>query len=130
MRDPLPLRHSVPTPPPGIVVEPSPIRGLAADTSIRRIFGHSHFGLFHPYAVALRRKNSILMEAEGISARCGPSNSARFASLCRHRGAPFDSGSERNCLSRKCINGSLRLYNACQECNFLCGSLISQRLRK
>lgn len=63
MRDPLPLRHSVPTPPPGIVVEPSPIRGLAADTSIRRIFGHSHFGLFHPYAVALRHKNSILMEA-------------------------------------------------------------------
>ena len=35
----------------GIVVEPSSIRGLAADCPIHTIFKHSHFGLFHPYVV-------------------------------------------------------------------------------
>nr|DAF50413.1 MAG TPA: hypothetical protein [Siphoviridae sp. ctBCr48] len=35
----------------GIVVEPSPIRGLDADCPILIIFKLSHFGLFHPYVV-------------------------------------------------------------------------------
>ena len=34
-----------------LVVEPSPIRGLAADCPILIIFKLSHFGLFHPYVV-------------------------------------------------------------------------------
>ena len=40
-----------PTPATGIVVEPSPVQGLAADCPIHTIFEPSHFGLFHPYAV-------------------------------------------------------------------------------
>ena len=34
-----------------LVVEPSPIQGLAADCPILIIFKLSHFGLFHPYVV-------------------------------------------------------------------------------
>lgn len=37
--------------PSGIVVEPSPVRGLAADCPIHMIFKPSHFGIFHPYVV-------------------------------------------------------------------------------
>lgn len=35
-----------------IVIEPSPIRSLAADYQIHIVFQHSHFGIFHPYVVA------------------------------------------------------------------------------
>ena len=51
----LPLRRtrqSVPLLPPVIVVEPSPLRSLAADYPIRMILQPSHSGIFHPLAVA------------------------------------------------------------------------------
>lgn len=35
-----------------MVVEPFPIRDLAADYPIYIIFKHSHLGVFHPYVVA------------------------------------------------------------------------------
>ncbi len=46
------FRALAPTPATRIVVEPSPVRGLAADCPICMIFRPSHLGLFHPYAVA------------------------------------------------------------------------------
>lgn len=48
----LPLSIAYSVLPCGIVVEPSPLRGLVADCPIYIVFKHSHLGIFHPYVVA------------------------------------------------------------------------------
>lgn len=48
-----------------LVVEPSPVRGLAADCPILLIFKHSHLGLFHPYAV-VQQTLRVFQTVQGV----------------------------------------------------------------